>query len=198
MADPVSVGILLAAGRGQRFDPTGVRNKLTQVLDSGVAVAMQAAEKLRQVSGRLIVVVANAQMADQFIASGFNALVFPDAQCGMGASLAFAVSNVIAHEPHAHSVIVGLADMPFVQTNTIELIVEALQAGAEIVQPVYQQQAGHPVGFAKRHFPALMALTGDIGARHLLRKFPVVQISVDDPGIVQDIDYISDLHKGKP
>jgi len=195
MAEHLSVGILLAAGRGQRFDPSGVRNKLTQILDSGVPVARQAAENLHQVLRRMIVVVAHAEMADQFIASGFKALVFPDAQHGMGATLAFAVSKVIEHEHHADSVVVGLADMPFVQTKSIELIARALQAGAEIVQPVFRQQAGHPVGFSKRHFPALMALTGDVGARHLLHEFPVVRISVDDPGIVQDIDLLSDLHK---
>jgi len=39
----------------------------------------------------------------------------------------------------------------------------------------------------------LMALNGDIGARRLLIEFPVTQIVVNDPGIVQDIDFITDL-----
>ena len=187
------VGILLAAGYGRRFDPTGSRNKLTQKLGNGTLVAVQSAQNMRQVLSRVFAVVQSPELASTFTLLGSKALLFPGAEHGMGASLAFAVADVVKHEPDAESVIIALADMPYVQFDTIQKIAAALLAGADIVQPVFQQLTGHPVGFSKRHFAALMALNDDIGARHLLLEFPVTQIIVNDPGIVQDIDFITDL-----
>ena len=39
-------GILLAAGKGSRFDPAGLQNKLLQVLPGGACVAAAAAANL--------------------------------------------------------------------------------------------------------------------------------------------------------
>jgi len=187
------VGVLLAAGCGRRFDPTGVRNKLTQNLSNGTTVAAQAAQNLRQVVSRVFAVVQSSELAATFTLLGSKSLQFAGAEQGMGASMAFAVAEVVKFDPDVDSVIIALADMPYVQLDTIRKIAAALKAGAEIVQPVFQEQPGHPVGFSKRHFAALMALNGDIGARRLLIEFPVTQIVVNDPGIVQDIDFITDL-----
>jgi molybdenum cofactor cytidylyltransferase len=195
MRQHIPVGILLAAGFGKRFDPTGARNKLLELLENGTPIALQAAQNLRQVLSDVIAVVHTPELAAQFTGLGCRPLIFPHADQGMGASLAYAIS--VADELGADSVLVALADMPYVQPATIQQIVNALNSGADIVQPVFQKQPGHPVGFSKRHFSALMALTGDTGARHLLHEFPVMHISVDDPGVVHDIDYLSDLRSQK-
>lgn len=197
MRQHTSVGVLLAAGSGKRFDPSGVRNKLTQQLANGTPVAVQAARNLRQVLSRVIVVVQSLEWTEQCNFPACRFLMFPHAEQGMGASLAFAIADIVAHESDADSVLIALADMPYIQVGTIQKVAGALQAGADIVQPVFQRQAGHPVGFSKRYFPALMALSGDKGARQLLLKFPVTQLEVQDPGIVQDIDYAADLQSAK-
>ena len=51
------VGVLLAAGRGSRFDPAGVANKLLATLPDGTPVAVQAARHLRQALGDVVAVV---------------------------------------------------------------------------------------------------------------------------------------------
>jgi molybdenum cofactor cytidylyltransferase len=181
---------LLAAGCGRRFDPSGTQNKLTQLLDNGTSVAIQTAQNLQGAVTKVIAVVRCSTLAQQLANVGCEVHLFTQAELGMGASLAFAMSHVV----DSSSVLVALADMPYVQTETIRKIVEAVIGGADIAQPVYQQQAGHPIGFSKRHFPALMSLSGDIGARHLLREFPVHQVVVEDKGILRDIDVRSDLY----
>ncbi len=191
MPQHTTVGLLLAAGFGKRFDPDGVRNKLNALLESGTPVAVQAAQNLLSVLPDVIAVVRSPEMAKQLNQLGCRSLVFPHAEQGMGASLAYAVSA--ANETGADSVVVALADMPYLRPATIQQIVAALSSGADIVQPVFQHQPGHPVGFSRQHFAALMALTGDVGARYLLREFPVMQIAVEDPGVVRDIDYLTDL-----
>lgn len=188
-----ATGILLAAGAGRRFDPSGARNKLTEPLGNGVSVAGQSAQQLRLALDHVLIVVANSAMAVQLATPGCQVLVCPVASQGMGATLAFAVAHVRAQQPHCSALLVALADMPFVQPATLHRLLAALASGADIVQPVVGQQGGNPVGFAARHFAALSALQGDIGARHLLRQFPVERIEVDDPGIFRDIDCVDDL-----
>ncbi len=193
MQPRATVGILLAAGSGQRFDPSGVRNKLLAPLAHGVPVGLQSATNLCQALDKVIVVVQSEELAVHFQSVACRTLVFLDAKLGMGATLAFAVSNAIS-EFDPDSLIVALADMPFVQLPTFQKVLAMLDSGSEIVQPVFAQQGGHPVGFGRRHFAALKALSGDQGARQLLREFPVTQVLVDDPGIILDIDYPTDLH----
>lgn len=193
MTASTASGILLAAGVGRRFDPSGVRNKLTQRLSNGASVAGQSARQLRQVLDNVLIVVADQRMAEQLAPSGCQLLLCPVASQGMGASLAFAVAHLTAQQPDCRGLLVALADMPFLLPSTLHKLLAALVAGADIVQPVYQQQSGNPVGFASRHFAALQSLHGDIGARHLLREFPVERIEVDDPGILRDIDLVTDL-----
>lgn len=193
MTRQATVGILLAAGSGRRFDATGARNKLLQLLDDGTSVAQHSARTLLKVLANVVAVVSNEKLAAQLTQLGCQVLLYPGAEQGMGATLAYAVSHVAVRFPEAQSVLIGLADMPYVQSDTVSRIVTELEQGAGIVQPVYEQQAGHPVGFASCYFAALMALQGDTGARHLLREFPVLRLAVQDPGIILDIDYLSDI-----
>ena len=67
-------------------------------------------------------------------------------------------------------------------------VADALRHDADIAQPIHQGQRGNPVGFGRRHLPQLLALGGDQGARSLLKTHPVVEVAVDDAGILQDID----------
>ena len=189
----VATGIVLAAGAGRRFDPSGRRNKLTERLDNGALVAVQSAQQLRLVLDHVLIVVANPAMAVQLATPGCQMLVCPVASQGMGATLAFAVAHLRVQRPDCSALLVALADMPFVQPATLQKLLAALALGAEIVQPVVGQQGGNPVGFGARHFSALCALQGDIGARHLLREFPVERIDVDDLGVLRDIDCLDDL-----
>jgi len=200
MFQPKTVGLLLAAGQGRRFDPTGIQNKLTYILDNGTPVAVQAARNLRGAVTKVIAVVRCPILAQQLAKAGCDVHLFSQAEeSGMGSSLAFAMRHVV-DAMNVDSVLVALADMPFVQTETSRKIAEALIDGVDIAQPVFrhqsgQQQTGHPIGFSKHHFPALMALAGDIGARHLLHEFSVHHVVVEDAGILRDIDFPSDLRR---
>ena len=109
----------------------------------------------------------------------------------MGVSLAHAVRVT----PEATSWIVALADMPFIRPETIRLVAERLDSGAALVAPAWRGERGHPVGFAARFRDELSALTGDAGARELLRsrRDELDLIECDDPGVLRDIDTPADL-----
>lgn len=187
-------GILLAAGKGRRFDPAGIRNKLLQRLPGGDAVVVQAAQNLQAALGRMLVVVPPASpiLAAQLSSLGLDVMECGDADRGMAASLVHGLRAA----GDADGWVIALGDMPFVRPDTIRQIVAALAHGAGIAVPVYRGVRGNPVGFSRTHLPCLLQLSGDVGARRLLQQYPVVEIAVDDPGICRDIDTALDLQQG--
>jgi molybdenum cofactor cytidylyltransferase len=86
--------------------------------------------------------------------------------------------------------------MPFVGPDTLirlrENMEQLLARGGHrvILQPWHDDRPGHPVGFGDAHFGVLATLTGDEGARRVLRDAAadVVRLEVDDPGVLQDLD----------
>jgi molybdenum cofactor cytidylyltransferase len=109
----------------------------------------------------------------------------------MGCSLACAV-NATAD---ADGWVVALADMPWIAPATIAAVADALADGADLAATSFGGRRAHPVGFAKRHRPALSALTGDDGAKSVVAAHlsQLRLIEVDDDGVVRDVDTVADL-----
>lgn len=185
------VGILLCAGRGARFDPTGATSKLLAALPGGETVGGASARHLRTILPNVIAVVrpGDDALAAAMRSAGCDVLVCPDAQLGMAASLKCAVRS----RPAPFGWIVALGDMPYVLPSTVQALWDALADGASIAAPAFGGRRGNPVGFAPEHRAALLALEGDQGARGLLAAHPVTLVAVDDPGILRDIDEPGDL-----
>jgi molybdenum cofactor cytidylyltransferase len=185
------VGILLAAGKGTRFDPTGAKNKLLQPLPAGDIVVNAAAKNLRAAVTAVLAVVrpGTNELAQQLRSLGCEVTECPTAERGMGESLVHGLS--LARE--AAGWVIALGDMPYVQPATIAALIEAIRSGADIAVPAYQGHRGNPVAFSPSHLPRLLQLRGDQGARSLLKSFPVTEVAVHDAGIMRDIDAAADL-----
>jgi molybdenum cofactor cytidylyltransferase len=189
-------GILLAAGYSKRFGS----NKLLQALpagapEAGTPIGLAAAKHLLEALPESIAVVRpRAQKLGKILRdAGCNTVVCKNASEGMGTSLAAGVRAA----SEADGWVVALADMPFIRPETIRIVAKALQEGAAIAAPSFQGERGHPVGFARRFLEELSSLRGDDGARQFLRQHPewVNLLKVDDPGVVRDIDKLSDLER---
>ena len=193
--DITLTGILLAAGRGRRFDPAGVQNKLLQHLPNGEPVVVASARRLLAVLPRVVAVVPprDGGVADALRALGCTVTVCADADSGMGLSLAHAIRHAPLHTHGASGWLVALGDMPFVAEATLQALVRAIEDGAGIAAPLFDGRRGNPVAFGAIHHAALLALDGDQGARRLLAISPVTTIAVPDPGILRDIDTQGDL-----
>jgi molybdenum cofactor cytidylyltransferase len=183
------IGILLAAGAGRRFGG----DKLMHRLPDGSPVAVAAGRALiRALPGSLAVVRPGNIALERALAEiGLAVTVCAQADEGMGASLAHAVRA----SRHADGWVVALADMPFVQPETVAAVAERLAAGAALCAPSVAGVRGHPVGLSSRYRDALEALHGDVGAREVLRSRAdrLELVPVDDPGAVRDIDTREDL-----
>ena len=196
---PAPVGLLLAAGRGARFDATGQALKLTQPAPrgprAGTPLAVAAARALHEAGLPVIAVVRPAADAAQrelhamLAAEGCRLIVNADADAGMGTSLSVGVRAA----SDASGWIVALADMPAIRATTIRAVADALTAGLAVVAPSCRGTRGHPVGFARHLFNELVALAGDQGARVVLTRHPPHLLAVDDAGVLDDIDTRADL-----
>jgi len=184
-------GILLAAGRGSRFDPAGARNKLLQVLPGGEPVAATSARALLAAVPHVVAVVrpGDGATAGLLASLGCKVVECEAAASGMAASLVCGVRSA----PDAQGWLVALADMPFVRSATMAALAGAVAQGAAIAAPMHGGRRGNPVAFGRAHLAGLLALEGDQGARDILKNNPVNEVAVDDPGILQDIDTPSDI-----
>ena len=187
-------GILLAAGFSRRFGA----NKLLQPLADGVPMALAAARRLRAALPEVLAVVNphDPELARRLAEDGCPVTVCPRAQDGLGASLAWAVNQT----PQASAWIIALADMPFIQPATIAQVTDAIDHPTTLAAPVFRGRRGHPVGFGRAYFAALVGLRGDDGARSILRD-PAGQgrwLACEDSGILLDVDTPADLPPGTP
>lgn len=127
------------------------------------------------------------------ISGRLRLIITANAHKGMSQSF---IAGVKAHE-QADGWLVGLGDMPYLGSRVIAASLAALEAGAQITLPEFMGRRGHPVGFAARFLPQLLALKADTGAKGIIQshKKLVYPIQADNEGIFRDIDCPEDLQQ---
>lgn len=188
-ADTASAGgvIVLAAGRSRRFGG----DKRQHVLQDGRPLLEASLALYSAAFERCILVLRPEDDATGIVparTAGVQQVFARDAALGMGHSLAAGASAAVGWR----YLFVALADMAWIRRDTLARLRAAMeQSDVEtIVQPMYRQQPGHPVGFGAAHRQALTQLAGDQGARHVLQQNQthIQRIEVDDPGVLRDLD----------
>jgi molybdenum cofactor cytidylyltransferase len=166
--------IVLAAGKGERFKASSAtQDKLDSLLNG------------QTVRAHVLAAVHASGLPCHVVERSHTAHL---AQPGMGDSIACGVSAT----PDAHGWLILPADLPMVQSRTLQLVAAALMRHAVVV-PRYQGQNGHPVGFSAACRSDLLQLTGDHGARAVVAKYDTCRLDVDDEGCVLDVDTVDIL-----
>ncbi len=184
--------ILLAAGESRRMGkpkllmPLGKTIILEQTIDNLlgsrvseviVVLGYRAEEVMKKIAVKPIKIALN-----------------PAYHRGMSTSIVTGLNSV---DDRAQAVMLALADQPFVNTKTINRLVEEFFSHNKgITIPVYQGRQGHPVIFAIKYKEELLALAGDVGGRQVIRQHPddILEVVVDSESINIDIDTISNYH----
>ena len=183
------VGILLAAGKSQRFNS----NKLLHPIIDNTPMLLVVAQKLACVLPASVVVINPAlkTYTTQLEQLGLHVVINQQAEQGMGSSIACGVRA----SKDASGWLIALADMPYIKMQTLTLLANKLTEGACIVAPQFKQQRGHPVGFSHAYINELLILNEDIGARSIIQTHQdqLELVLTDDEGVVQDIDYPGDV-----
>ncbi len=188
MASARIIGVLLAAGAGSRFG-----GKKLESLLGGMMIGEHAARALAGCQCDWHAAVCgedDSPLSSMLEALGYTRIVNAQPETGLSHSLALGARKAMLCE--ADAMLVCLGDMPFVTTAHLERLIAAF--GSAEGQACVASQNGEirmpPAIFPKSRFPELMALTGDQGARQLLRDAIGVPV---DPGLLADIDTPGDL-----
>ena len=192
MPEPGVCAIVLAAGQGSRYRAACGADKLlaaSLAAASSPPVLAATLANLRGVAERLLVVTRadNLPLRDWLSANAADSEVLALESRGLGHSLAQAV----AQAPAGRGWLVALADMPYVQPRTLREIAAAIRED-NLVVPTYDGRPGHPRGIGSAHRDALLQLNGDRGAQVLFAAHPVLELALNDPGVLQDIDHPDD------
>jgi len=154
-------------------------------------VRIAVEEALASRAGDVIVVVGHQRGEVEKALAGLRVRIVhnPAFAEGLGASLKTGIAAVPAD---ADGAIVCLGDMPQVDASLIDRLIAAFDPdrGALVVVPTFQGKRGNPVLWARRFFPDLMAIEGDVGARHLIGRYgeAAVEAPVEGKGAFVDID----------
>lgn len=178
------VGILLAAGASRRF---GTDKRLHRLPD-GTPMALASARRLLAACPRSLAIVRPGDdvLATLLTRAGMPVIVCPDAELGMGHTLAAGV----AAAAEASGWLVALADMPYIAGGSYLAVIAALADGAAIARPTFEGRPGHPVGFSAAFKTELLGLRGDRGGKAIIdaHREALRLCPVDDPGVEHDID----------
>lgn len=172
------VVLVLASGRGERFVASGGSGSKLDALLGGKRVLARTLDAVR--------------------ASGLPWHVEDAGHAGMGDSIAAAVRAT----PQAPGWLILPGDLPLVRPESLRQVAAQLTARS-IVLPQYRGERGHPVGFGAVCRDSLLALTGPQGAAPVVRKQiaanpdRVLELELDDPGVVTDIDTVQDLARAE-
>ncbi|MCF4996716.1 NTP transferase domain-containing protein [Pseudomonas syringae] len=188
MSSSIAV-IVLAAGEGRRFREVAGADKDKLLVDCAGrdgavhSVIEQVLVSLPASLDKRVLVTTEARPQAMRMAQVYGCDIVPIESTGMGDSIAAGVAACA----DADGWLIVLGDMPFILPSTIERVIAAMADDAVSV-PVLNGEYGHPVGFGRSFGPGLMALTGERGARPLFARARVVEVAVDDPGVLWDID----------
>lgn len=158
-------GIVLAAGSSSRL------GQPKQLLPYGQGTLLGATLALAHVALDPVVVVLGAAAAEIRARVDLGRAIVvenPDYAQGQATSLIAGVRALIPR-PEVEAALVMLGDQPRVRPEVLAALSAAWRADPALhaVVPVYGAQRGNPVLFARAAWPALLALTGDTGARAL-------------------------------
>lgn len=177
-------GLVLAAGAGTRF---GGAKQLAEL--DGRPLLEHALAAMRSAPVEPVAVVLGA--GSEAIAAvvdmhGAEPIVCSDWEDGQSASLRTGVDALA--RAGADAVVVTLGDQPRIAARAIAAVVAGRGGGAQAVRATYGGVPGHPVLIESELFDAVRALSGDVGARDVLRGARVTDVPCDGLGGPADVD----------
>jgi molybdenum cofactor cytidylyltransferase len=185
--------IVLAAGQSRRM---GGPNKLLAEV-GGKPLVRNAVEQVLASQARPVILVTGHQRAEvEKALAGLSVQIVhnPDYAAGLSTSLRAGLAAVPAE---ADGAMIALADMPQVNAELIDRLIAAFEPtrGALIVLPTIEGKRGNPVLWSRRFFPELMAVEGDVGARHLIGAYAeaIAEVPVTDGTALIDVDTPEEL-----
>jgi molybdenum cofactor cytidylyltransferase len=192
-----SIGILiLAAGASRRL---GRPKQLLKLEGDTFLRRMARMAVLLDVGPAAVVLGARAEaMRPELNGLDVHLVDNPDWAEGMSTSLRAGVRFLETLEPKVEAVLVLLVDQPRVDADLLQDIIHIYrEQRPPLVASFYNDMPGVPALFDRSLFAELQSITGDRGARRVIRNYEEELISVPFPGGALDVDTEKDFWRVK-
>src|SRR6266851_1340339 len=181
-----SIAVVPAAGSAERF---GGKKLLTPIdgeplLDRTIGALLNGG-----VDQVIVVVAPDADVLKRDVNAFSDARVWPvvnpDPSRGMFSSLQAGMA-----EAQGEALLVLPADMPFVDSGTVAVLLDVFASRPAIVSPRYQGKRGHPVILPPALRDEIRAADATLTLHDILKRHPDerVDLDVEDRGVVRDVD----------
>lgn len=188
---PKTGAIVLAAGQSRRLG--GIKPLLPY---QGKTLLQHTIDALKSAGINPVIVVTGAYASEIKAAldpEGIDLVYNEHWAQGKASGIVMGLQTLIARYPDIQQIIFAVCDQPFVSASLFQQLIEKQQITSKnIVASAYADTLGIPMLITQEHFPALLQLKDDEGAKKLLKQYPEAVDSVDFPLGQVDIDTMED------
>ncbi|WP_448215087.1 nucleotidyltransferase family protein [Endozoicomonas sp. 2B-B] len=181
--------VILAAGKGSRFNGHKMMHEI-----NGIPMAILSALNVQPHVNQVLVIVRPQDdiLKHSLDKYGLAYTENPDFERGMSSSIVIAINNI----PEDQNILLCLGDMPYIEFDTYRQLIKSFKNNEykKIIRPIYQSEDSDPVPAHPVLFPAflqsdLTLLSGDEGAKSILKIHKPILLETSDEGVIRDIDY---------
>lgn len=120
------------------------------------------------------------------LAKNLQLVINPDWQSGMSSSIKVGIASL---ESDVDAALIMLVDQPFVTSGLLsQLVLKMTDGNYEITAPRVAGQQCNPVLFSRSLFAEIMKISGDRGAKTLIKDRQVGWVDWPDERLILDID----------
>ncbi|MBL9005372.1 MAG: nucleotidyltransferase family protein [Myxococcales bacterium] len=116
-------------------------------------------------------------------------------ELGMLSSVQCALALLLPQVSQLSGALIWPVDIPRVQAQTLQRIVEVAATQPGLVVPTYGGRGGHPLWLPRALFAETLQLPVELGLRALRTRHPPCLLPVDDEEILRDFDTHEDVRR---
>jgi len=197
-----AIAVLPAAGASRRMG----RPKLLLPFRGGPLVAaVVSALRAGGVDGIVLVTATDDEDLRTWARqAGVATAVNPAPERGMLSSIQEGIAALGGADALARRgdiLMVAPADLPLLRPESVaELLRRMAVPDARLAVPVYEGKRGHPLAIAPALIPEILKLDPEVGLKQLRDRHEaeLIEVPVDDPGVVLDVDTPADFERLEP
>ena len=184
--------ILLAAGQSKRMDG---ENKLIKEIQGVPLIKHSVKNILVSSIDKLIIVLGHQkEIVEKLIDNNekIKCVFNKEFESGMATSIKTGLNHL---STKTEAFFICLGDMPMVNSDIYNQLIKSKNK-KDIIVPIYKNQQGNPVLFAKSMKEKIMDITDDVGAKKILElnKDKILNLEINDQAITKGFDTQNDFN----